>query len=150
MNNLVTKKQAENLKKLGFNEEVSHYIMLGFTKVITSRPTNWNNEKVPFPIKEFEITTNKPYTSVPTLDEAIDWFERKLKCSIEIYYRDWNHSFYSYTKMYNEYKMKELLVCNTLTKSKNTIKRKIITRMIKYVQESKSTSSKTKKKQTSR
>ena len=61
-NSLVTKKQAQILKELGFKERVSGYIL--FNRVCLDFPADHNHIRV-------------GTTSIPTVDEVIDWLRRK-------------------------------------------------------------------------
>lgn len=71
--NLVTNLQAEKLKQLGFNDCVSRYIFSPFgdedntPKTCTGELYDWNNN-----------SHNSLFTSLPTVDEAIDWLRRKF------------------------------------------------------------------------
>lgn len=71
---LVTRKQAEKLKELGFKEKVCHYQMSDLSIGI-SYPRDWNNEAVPYGLDNI---VNYPYLSIPTVDEAIEWLINKL------------------------------------------------------------------------
>lgn len=66
---LVTRKQAEKLKELGFKEKVCHYQMSDLS-VGVSYPRDWNNEAVPYGLDNI---VNYPYLSIPTVDETIEW-----------------------------------------------------------------------------
>lgn len=63
---LVTKKQAQTLKELGFEEPTSGYLLKkNGGKIFMDTIWNYNSSKVHMCI------------SVPTVDEAIDWLRRK-------------------------------------------------------------------------
>lgn len=72
---LVTRKQAEKLKELGFKEKVCHYQMSDLS-VGVSYPRDWNNEAVPYGLDNI---VNYPYLSIPTVDEALDWLLKRIK-----------------------------------------------------------------------
>lgn len=70
MNNLVTVKQAQELKALGFRDIVSHYIVesIGKPKIKCGCSTTSNKYRW--------------FLSIPTVDEAIDWLRRKYNVHI--------------------------------------------------------------------
>lgn len=79
MNNLVTIKQAEDLKSLGYDEKCFRYAYKFDNKFILQK----NLIKV----------SNKNRTSplilaIPTVDEAIDWLRRKYKLYVHIEGKD--------------------------------------------------------------
>lgn len=71
--NLVTNLQADKLKQLGFDDPVPRYIFSPFgdedntPEMNHGELYNWNNN-----------ASNSLFTSVPTVDEAIDWLRRKF------------------------------------------------------------------------
>lgn len=68
-NSLVTKTQAQDLKKLGFKELTSCYFWTGDNTDIMSGILDNSN-------------SIKHCVSVPTIDEAIDWLRRKYNIVI--------------------------------------------------------------------
>ena len=67
---LVTIKQAQELKALGFNDEVSHY-------VIPTIPNIPIRERIPY-----DHNSLGSWLSIPTCDEVIDWLRRKYNVHI--------------------------------------------------------------------
>lgn len=65
--NLVTTKQAQELKALGFHDKVSYYAILD-NPIRTSMP--------------YDNNALKGWLSIPTCDEAIDWLRRKYNVCI--------------------------------------------------------------------
>ncbi|MER2007640.1 MAG: hypothetical protein ABS939_09325 [Psychrobacillus sp.] len=68
--NLITLKQAQELKALGFHDEVSHY-------VIPTIPNIPIRERVPY-----DHNSLRSWLSIPTCDEVIDWLRRKYDVCI--------------------------------------------------------------------
>lgn len=67
--NLVTLKQAQELKALGFRDEVPNYAALGIPTHICRRML-------------YDYNALKSCISIPTCDEAIDWLRRKYDVHI--------------------------------------------------------------------
>lgn len=65
---LVTIKQAQELKALGFHDEASNYALLSNSIARTSAP--WDHNAL------------KGWLSIPTCDETIDWLRRKYSVCI--------------------------------------------------------------------
>ena len=66
--NLVTTKQAQELKALGFREKVS--MRAGIKTGVT------------YPSQPYDHNRFKSWVSVPTVDEAVDWLRRKYNVHI--------------------------------------------------------------------
>jgi len=131
---LVTRKQAEKLKELGFKEKVCHYQMSDLS-VGVSYPRDWNNEAVPYGLDNI---VNYPYLSIPTVDEAIEWLINKLDKRQEF--------FYYYVKKDTEFLSEKITYyCTidvldnlerTFTKKRNSIysaKKDLINKLIKMI-----------------
>jgi len=131
---LVTRKQAEKLKELGFREKVCHYQMSDLS-VGVSYPRDWNNEAVPYGLDNI---VNYPYLSIPTVDEAIEWLINKLDKRQEFFY-------YDVTKDTEFLSEKIIYYCTidvldnlerTFTKKRNSIysaKKDLINKLIKMI-----------------
>ena len=84
-NHLVSRKQAIALKKVGYNNPCSYYLLYTLERnpisgkryncLARSYPTNWNKEE--------------SFISVPSVYDAIDWLSTVLKRNKKIYAFDY-------------------------------------------------------------
>lgn len=131
---LVTRKQAEKLKELGFREKVCHYQMSDLS-VGVSYPRDWNNEAVPYGLDNI---VNYPYLSIPTVDEAIEWLINKLDKRQEFFYYDVTKDTEFLSEKITYYCTIDVLdnLERTFTKKRNSIysaKKDLINRLIKMI-----------------
>lgn len=136
---LVTRKQAEKLKELGFKEKVCHYQMSDLS-VGVSYPRDWNNEAVPYGLDNI---VNYPYLSIPTVDEAIEWLINKLDKRQEFFRQEF--FYYNVAKDTEFLSEKITYYCTidvlnnlerTFTKKRNSIysaKKDLINKLIKMI-----------------
>lgn len=141
---LVTLKQAEELKNLGFNEETQYYHMSGFG-ICKSYSDKWNEKTIPFPFSNKTNITKNPYTSVPFVDDVLNWFLKKYNILFDIKIR--KYSCEITIKVYTNFYILNKII---ITKNHYTAKRKVISRLIKYVKKTKPITPKTKERKTSR
>jgi hypothetical protein len=131
---LVTRKQAEKLKELGFKEKVCHYQMSDLS-VGVSYPRDWNNEAVPYGLDNI---VNYPYLSIPTVDEAIEWLINKLDKRQEFFYYDVKKDTEFLSEKITYYCTIDVLdnLERTFTKKRNSIysaKKDLINKLIKMI-----------------
>lgn len=131
---LVTRKQAEKLKELGFKEKVCHYQMSDLS-VGVSYPRDWNNEAVPYGLDNI---VNYPYLSIPTVDEAIEWLINKLDKRQEFFYYDVTKDTGFLSEKITYYCTIDVLdnLERTFTKKRNSIysaKKDLINKLIKMI-----------------
>lgn len=131
---LVTRKQAEKLKELGFKEKVCHYQMSDLS-VGVSYPRDWNNEAVPYGLDNI---VNYPYLSIPTVDEAIEWLINKLDKRQEFFYYDVTKDTGFLSEKITYYCTIDILdnLERTFTKKRNSIysaKKDLINKLIKMI-----------------
>lgn len=131
---LVTRKQAEKLKELGFKEKVCHYQMSDLS-VGVSYPRDWNNEAVPYGLDNI---VNYPYLSIPTVDEAIEWLINKLDKRQEFFYYDVTKDTEFLSEKITYYCTIDVLdnLERTFTKKRNSIysaKKDLINKLIKMI-----------------
>lgn len=136
---LVTIKQAEELKNLGFNEETQYYHMDGFG-VCKGYSDKWNEKSIAHSFSSEKGITREPYLAVPFVDDIIDWFNRKhnIKFQIRMYGNACEIVIWNNQNTINFEKV--------VTKNHYTAKRKIISQLIQYAKRTKSTTPETKEK----
>lgn len=136
---LVTRKQAEKLKELGFKEKVCHYQwiydIMSDLSVGVSYPRDWNNEAIPYGLDNI---VNYPYLSIPTVDEAIEWLINKLDKRQEFFYYDVTKDTGFLSEKITYYCTIDVLdnLERTFTKKRNSIysaKKDLINKLIKMI-----------------
>lgn len=77
---LVTRRQAIKLRQLGFHDKTCACLIMAkdYQWIIFGYPSDSNRIKH----KQMDGKTAHPFVSVPTVYEAVDWFERKLPASV--------------------------------------------------------------------
>lgn len=137
---LVTRKQAEKLKELGFKEKVCHYQMSDLS-VGVSYPRDWNNEAVPYGLDNI---VNYPYLSIPTVNEALDWLLNRIK-KYDWYYHVYMDKTMSVSLVDRNHQKTTKILSASLIKAAsmkfylekqanlNVEKRSIITQLIKFI-----------------
>ena len=79
MSKLVTFEQAKKLKKLGYDEECTHFFKINEE----DKPAQWFGEY-------HNHNMHFEYISAPTISEALEWFRevKGVPCSVNLYQDD--------------------------------------------------------------